>query len=40
VVLPAGTIVTTGTRCGLLMAESGDRVVAEFPGLGCAEVQL
>ena len=36
----AGTVVTTGTWCGLPMAAAGDRVVAEFPGIGQAAVQL
>jgi 2-keto-4-pentenoate hydratase len=39
-VLPAGTVVTTGTWCGLPLAAAGDRVSAEFPGIGRAEVQL
>lgn len=39
-VVPAGTVVTTGTWCGLLMAAAGDRVEVEFPGLGQASVQL
>jgi 2-keto-4-pentenoate hydratase len=39
-VLPAGTVVTTGTWCGLPMAAAGERVSAEFPGIGRAEVQL
>lgn len=39
-VLPAGTVVTTGTWCGLPLAAPGDRVRAEFPGIGSAEVQL
>ncbi len=38
--LPAGTVVTTGTWCGLPLATAGDRVHAEFPGIGSAEVQL
>ncbi|MDM0014949.1 fumarylacetoacetate hydrolase family protein [Variovorax sp. J22P168] len=36
----AGTVLTTGTWCGLAMAAAGDRVRAEFPGIGSAEVQL
>jgi 2-keto-4-pentenoate hydratase len=36
----AGTVLTTGTWCGLPMAAAGDRVMAEFPGIGSAEVQL
>lgn len=38
--VPAGTVVTTGTWCGLLHAAAGDRVTVEFPGIGRAEVQL
>lgn len=38
--LPAGTVVTTGTWCGLPMAAAGDRVLVEFPGIGNAEVRL
>lgn len=38
--LPAGSVVTTGTWCGLPMAAAGDRVQVEFPGLGAAEVQF
>ncbi|HZY18041.1 MAG TPA: fumarylacetoacetate hydrolase family protein [Ramlibacter sp.] len=36
----AGTVVTTGTWCGLLSAQAGDRVEVEFPGVGTAAVQL
>ncbi|HSC01535.1 MAG TPA: fumarylacetoacetate hydrolase family protein, partial [Burkholderiaceae bacterium] len=36
----AGTVVTTGTWCGLPLAAAGDRVHVEFPGIGFAEVQL
>lgn len=36
----AGTVVTTGTWCGLLQADAGERVHAEFPGIGEATVQL
>jgi len=39
-VVRAGTVVTTGTWCGLPMAAAGDKVVAAFPGIGRAEVQL
>jgi 2-keto-4-pentenoate hydratase len=39
-VLPAGTVVTTGTWCGVLQAEAGDFVHVEFPGIGAASVQL
>lgn len=38
--LPAGTVVTTGTWCGLPMAAAGDRVLVDFPDIGRAEVQL
>ena len=38
--VPAGTVVTTGTWCGLLEARKGDLVRAEFEGIGQAEVQL
>lgn len=38
--VPAGTVVTTGTWCGILHAGAGDRVAVEFPGIGRAEVQL
>ena len=36
----AGTVLTTGTWCGLPLAAAGDRVIAQFPGIGQAEVQL
>lgn len=38
--VPRGTVVTTGTWCGLLEARRGDRVRAVFEGIGEAEVQL
>jgi 2-keto-4-pentenoate hydratase len=38
--VPKGTIVTTGTWCGLLEARKGDRVRVVFEGIGEAEVQL
>jgi 2-keto-4-pentenoate hydratase len=38
--VPAGSVVTTGTWCGLPLAAAGDRVSAEFPGIGQAAVQL
>jgi 2-keto-4-pentenoate hydratase len=38
--LDAGTIVTTGTWCGLPLAAAGDRVHVDFPGIGHADVQL
>lgn len=37
---PAGTVVTTGTWCGILTAGAGDRVIARFDGIGEAQVQL
>lgn len=39
-VLPAGSVVTTGTWCGLLTAQPGDLVRVVFDGLGEASVQL
>jgi len=36
----AETAVTTGTWCGMLPAQAGDRVRAVFEGVGEAEVQL
>lgn len=38
--VPKGTIVTTGTWCGMLEAKAGDQVKAVFDGIGEAEVQL
>ena len=38
--VPAGSVVTTGTWCGLLPARRGDRVRAEFPGIGGAEARV
>jgi len=38
--LPAGTVVTTGSWAGLLPAAPGEKVTAEFPGIGHASVQL
>jgi 2-keto-4-pentenoate hydratase len=38
--LPAGTVVTTGTWCGLPLAAAGDQVHVEFPGIGVADVQF
>jgi 2-keto-4-pentenoate hydratase len=35
-----GTVVTTGTWCGMLEAQRGDKVRAVFEGVGEAEVQL
>jgi hypothetical protein len=40
VVLPAGTVVTTGTWCGMPLAEAGDAVRVLFEGIGEAQVQL
>ena len=39
-VLPAGTVLTTGTWCGMLAAQAGERVEVEFDGIGAASVQL
>lgn len=39
-VVPAGTVVTTGTWCGLPMAAAGDEVIVEFEGIGQARVRL
>ena len=38
--VPAGTIVTTGTWCGMLPAQPGDLVTVTFDGIGQAQVQL
>lgn len=38
--VPAGTVVTTGTWCGMLPAAAGDLVTARFEGVGKASVQL
>jgi 2-keto-4-pentenoate hydratase len=38
--VPAGTVVTTGTWCGMLPAGAGDLVVVCFDGIGEASVQL
>ena len=38
--LPAGSVVTTGTWCGLPRAAAGDCVRVEFPGIGNAVVQF
>lgn len=37
-VLPAGSVVTTGTWCGVLLAQPGDSVVATFDGIGEARI--
>ncbi|TDP64066.1 fumarylacetoacetate hydrolase family protein [Roseateles toxinivorans] len=38
--VPAGTIVTTGTWCGLLPASAGDRISVAFDGLGQVSLRL
>lgn len=38
--VPAGTVVTTGTWCGMLPAAPGDLVSVRFDGVGEARVQL
>lgn len=38
--VPRGTVVTTGTWCGLLEARAGDQVRAVFDGIGEAQAQL
>ncbi|HYF16621.1 MAG TPA: fumarylacetoacetate hydrolase family protein [Ramlibacter sp.] len=38
--VPAGTVVTTGTWCGMLHAKEGDLVHVTFDGIGEASVQL
>lgn len=38
--VPAGTVVTTGTWCGMLPAAPGDLVIVRFDGVGEASVQL
>jgi len=40
VVLPAGSVVTTGTWCGALEAQAGDKVSAQFDGIGQATVRF
>lgn len=39
-VLAAGSVVTTGTWCGLLHAQPGDEVEVAFDGIGVASVRL
>jgi 2-keto-4-pentenoate hydratase len=39
-VLRAGTVVSCGSWCGVLDAQAGDTVVAEFPGIGVARVEV
>ncbi|MET0349600.1 MAG: fumarylacetoacetate hydrolase family protein, partial [Rhizobacter sp.] len=38
--VPAGTVVTCGTWCGLLIAQPGELVSVEFDGIGKASVQV
>lgn len=38
--VPAGTVVTTGTWCGLLDAQAGDAVEVEFAGVGAARCRF
>jgi 2-keto-4-pentenoate hydratase len=38
--VPRGTVVTTGTWCGMLPADAGDLVTARFEGIGEASLQL
>jgi 2-keto-4-pentenoate hydratase len=38
--IPAGTVVTTGTWCGLRMAEPGDSVLVSFEGIGEVSVRF
>jgi 2-keto-4-pentenoate hydratase len=38
--LRAGTVVTTGSWCGVLFAHAGDRVTVTFDGVGIASVQF
>ncbi|EYC50745.1 2-keto-4-pentenoate hydratase [Hylemonella gracilis str. Niagara R] len=38
--VPAGTVVSTGTWCGLLDAQVGDEVRAEFPGIGVTTLRF
>ena len=37
-VLQAGSVVTTGTWCGILHAQAGDTVTVKFDGIGEARV--
>lgn len=39
-VVPAGTVLTTGTWCGILPAQEGDAGEVVFDGIGAATVQL
>jgi len=36
----AGSVVTTGSWCGLLMLQAGDAVEAEFVGIGSALLSI
>ncbi len=38
--VPAGTVVSTGTWCGLLEAEAGDEVGVDFPGIGVTTLRF
>ena len=38
--VPAGTVVTTGSWCGLLLADAGDTVTATFDDIGVVTVML
>ena len=38
--LPAGSVVTTGSWCGMPAAKAGDLVTAQFDGIGSTSVQL
>ena len=40
VTVPAGTVVTTGTWCGMLRAAAGQRVTVAFAGFDSATVRL
>jgi 2-keto-4-pentenoate hydratase len=40
VTVPAGTVVTTGTWCGILQAQAGEEVEVNFEGIGVASIQL
>ena len=38
--VPAGTVVSTGSWCGMPAAQPGDSVIASFDGVGMTSVQL
>ena len=38
--VPSGTVVTTGTWCGIPAAQPGDLVVASFDGVGMTSIQF